>query len=116
MRALWWQPQVEGDAPKTGTPALSGFWLKAMQNHPAFEDFIQEPASARAELRCAARPHAPATTPVAHRTSPALSLRRPRPTPGANPLAGIGAERRPLRCRARAAPAYPAAHTLSVAL
>mmetsp|Transcript_104544 Transcript_104544/g.207602 ORF Transcript_104544/g.207602 Transcript_104544/m.207602 type:complete len:329 (+) Transcript_104544:75-1061(+) len=25
-----------------GTPALKGFWLKAMQNHPAFEDTIQE--------------------------------------------------------------------------
>jgi len=32
----------EDDGPKTGTPALSGFWLKAMQNHPAFEDIIQE--------------------------------------------------------------------------
>jgi len=32
----------EGDGPTTGTPALSGFWLKAMQHHPNFEDFIQE--------------------------------------------------------------------------
>lgn len=28
--------------PATGTPALSSFWLKAMQNHPAFEDNIHE--------------------------------------------------------------------------
>jgi len=28
--------------PSTGTPALSGFWLKALQNHPAFEEVIQE--------------------------------------------------------------------------
>jgi len=33
---------TDGDGAKTGTPALSGFWLKAMQNHPAFEDIIQE--------------------------------------------------------------------------
>mmetsp|Transcript_123026 Transcript_123026/g.244868 ORF Transcript_123026/g.244868 Transcript_123026/m.244868 type:complete len:338 (-) Transcript_123026:19-1032(-) len=26
----------------TGTPAIKGFWLKAMQNHQAFEDCIQE--------------------------------------------------------------------------
>jgi len=32
----------EGAAPETGTPALSGFWLRAMQNHPAFDDVIQE--------------------------------------------------------------------------
>jgi len=34
----------EADGPKTGTPALSGFWLKALQNHPAFgeSDTIQE--------------------------------------------------------------------------
>jgi len=28
--------------PATGTPILSSFWLKAMGNHPAFEDIIQE--------------------------------------------------------------------------
>merc|ERR1719401_1207089 len=28
--------------PSTGTPALKGFWLQAMKNHPAFEDCIQE--------------------------------------------------------------------------
>jgi len=33
--------QEEG-APATGTPVLAGFWLKAMQNHPAFEDILQE--------------------------------------------------------------------------
>mmetsp|Transcript_85169 Transcript_85169/g.238564 ORF Transcript_85169/g.238564 Transcript_85169/m.238564 type:complete len:332 (+) Transcript_85169:63-1058(+) len=33
-----------GDAanPASGTPGLAGFWLKALQNHPAFEDSIQE--------------------------------------------------------------------------
>lgn len=30
------------NGPQTGTPVLSGFWLRAMQNHPAFEDAIQE--------------------------------------------------------------------------
>lgn len=36
--------ESDGDAatPATGTPALQGFWLKAMQNHPAFESLIQE--------------------------------------------------------------------------
>jgi len=35
--------KAEGEnAPATGTPALMGFWLKAMQNHPAFEELIQE--------------------------------------------------------------------------
>jgi len=35
---------AEGDGPKIGTPALSGFWLKALQNHQAFgeSDTIQE--------------------------------------------------------------------------
>lgn len=33
---------AEGDDAKTGTPALVGFWMKALQNHPAFEDAIQE--------------------------------------------------------------------------
>jgi len=33
-------PQDGG--PVTGTPVLSGFWLKAMQNHPAFEETVQE--------------------------------------------------------------------------
>merc|ERR1719296_80609 len=32
----------EGAAPSTGTPALSGFWLKALQHHPAFDESIQE--------------------------------------------------------------------------
>jgi len=32
---------AEGGA-STGTPALSGFWLKALANHPAFEEVIQE--------------------------------------------------------------------------
>merc|ERR1712012_536810 len=26
----------------TGTPGIKGFWLKAMQNHQAFEECIQE--------------------------------------------------------------------------
>jgi len=35
--------KAEGEnAPATGTPALMGFWLKAMQNHPAFEDLVQD--------------------------------------------------------------------------
>jgi len=33
---------VEGEAPATGTPALDGFWLTAMEHHPAFEEVIQE--------------------------------------------------------------------------
>jgi nucleosome assembly protein 1-like 1 len=33
----------EGDVnSKDGTPKLSGFWRKAMTNHPAFEDSVQE--------------------------------------------------------------------------
>jgi len=28
--------------PKTGTPALNGFWCQALANHPAFEDKIEE--------------------------------------------------------------------------
>jgi nucleosome assembly protein 1-like 1 len=32
----------EADAPVTGTPALRGFWLKALRNHPAFEEEIEE--------------------------------------------------------------------------
>jgi len=30
------------DTPKTGTPALPGFWCKAMKHHEAFEDKIKE--------------------------------------------------------------------------
>jgi len=30
------------DGPKTGTPAVSGFWFTAMSNHPAVEDILQE--------------------------------------------------------------------------
>lgn len=29
-------------ATETGTPALEGFWLQAVDNHPMFEDFIQD--------------------------------------------------------------------------
>jgi len=29
-------------SPKTGTPALEGFWLKAMKHHPELEDVIME--------------------------------------------------------------------------
>jgi len=32
----------EADAPVSGTPALRGFWLKALRNHPAFEEEIEE--------------------------------------------------------------------------
>lgn len=31
-----------GDGPVVGTPAISGFWAKAMKNHPAFENVIEE--------------------------------------------------------------------------
>jgi len=30
------------EAKTTGTPACRGFWLMAMQNHPAFDDMIEE--------------------------------------------------------------------------
>lgn len=34
--------EVTGEDSKTGTPALKGFWCKALQNHPALEDQIEE--------------------------------------------------------------------------
>jgi len=34
--------KAEGEGENYGTPALKGFWLKAMQHHPAFEDQIQK--------------------------------------------------------------------------
>lgn len=36
------KPAEEGKDSKTGTPALVGFWTQALQNHPAFEDQIEE--------------------------------------------------------------------------
>jgi len=33
---------AQGGDSDTGTPAVKGFWLKAMQNHPAFEECIQD--------------------------------------------------------------------------
>jgi len=32
----------KGENSDTGTPACSGFWVQAMQNHPAFDDFVQK--------------------------------------------------------------------------
>eukprot|EP00445_Apocalathium_hangoei_P042678 CAMPEP_0203969388 /NCGR_PEP_ID=MMETSP0359-20131031/97431_1 /ASSEMBLY_ACC=CAM_ASM_000338 /TAXON_ID=268821 /ORGANISM="Scrippsiella Hangoei, Strain SHTV-5" /LENGTH=370 /DNA_ID=CAMNT_0050907325 /DNA_START=70 /DNA_END=1180 /DNA_ORIENTATION=- len=32
----------DGAGEKTGTPALTGFWCKALQNHPAFNDLVRE--------------------------------------------------------------------------
>jgi len=34
------QPQENG--PKTGTPSCTGFWLKALKNHPSVQDLIRE--------------------------------------------------------------------------
>eukprot|EP00448_Togula_jolla_P010715 CAMPEP_0170605676 /NCGR_PEP_ID=MMETSP0224-20130122/20100_1 /TAXON_ID=285029 /ORGANISM="Togula jolla, Strain CCCM 725" /LENGTH=301 /DNA_ID=CAMNT_0010930695 /DNA_START=33 /DNA_END=938 /DNA_ORIENTATION=- len=33
---------VGNSGEEVGTPALSSFWLTAMKNHPAFEDYLQE--------------------------------------------------------------------------
>eukprot|EP00747_Dinoflagellata_sp_TGD_P163197 gnl/TRDRNA2_/TRDRNA2_181618_c0_seq1.p1 gnl/TRDRNA2_/TRDRNA2_181618_c0~~gnl/TRDRNA2_/TRDRNA2_181618_c0_seq1.p1 ORF type:complete len:357 (+),score=163.82 gnl/TRDRNA2_/TRDRNA2_181618_c0_seq1:97-1167(+) len=42
QRAKMLADEAGFDGPKTGTPAMPGFWLKAMQNHPALSEQIEE--------------------------------------------------------------------------